>query len=237
MSIKTITSNSTSGVITSGYVTPADIATVSPYQTTTTTAVTINPYATTGDYTWATTDTGTALKSDTIHIYNPVEIKLEKDCSYNLSLDDVFKSILGICDRPDDIMKIEELKPLKVYRFTFGDGTVIKTICSDNDVFDLRYACFLALAKKLYSKIFTFEGVLQKTEELMYYKEHNKMVDKAIKDFYKEQEAKAKEEEAKRISKRKHDKLVARKIAKKERKRKEQVDIIAEAIRISKEEN
>lgn len=134
-------------------------------------------------------------------------------------------------------MKIEELKPLKVYRFTFGDGTVIKTICSDNDVFDLRYACFLALAKKLYSKIFTFEGVLQKTEELMYYKEHNKMVDKAIKDFYKEQEAKAKEEEAKRISKRKHDKLVARKIAKKERKRKEQVDIIAEAIRISKEEN
>ena len=137
---------------------------------------------------------------------------------------------------PNYIDRIEELKPEKVYRFTFNDNTIIKTVCSGEDVFDLRYACFLAIAKKLYSKILTFDGVINESYQLMYYKEYNKMVDKAIKKFYKEQEEKAKEEEAKRISKRKHDKLVARKIAKKERERQKQVDIIKDAIIAAKEE-
>ena len=137
---------------------------------------------------------------------------------------------------PNYIYKIEEIVPEKVYRFTFGDNTVVKTICSEVDVFDLRYACFLAIAKKLYSKELTFEGVLNEVPFLMYYKHYNKMVDKAIKKFYKEQEEKQKEEEAKKISKRKHDKLVARKIAKKERERQKQVDIIKEAIIAAKEE-
>lgn len=137
---------------------------------------------------------------------------------------------------PNYIDRIEELKPEKVYRFTFNDGTIIKTVRSEMDIFDLRYACFLAIAKKIYGKILTFDGVLNETYQLMYYKEYNKMVDKAIKKFYKEQEEKAKEEEAKRISKRKHDKLVARKIAKKERERQKQVDIIKEAIIAAKEE-
>ena len=146
------------------------------------------------------------------------------------------KSTLEKMLRPNDIDKIEELKSEKVYRFTFNDGTIIKTIRSEMDIFDLRYACFLAIAKKVYGKILTFEGVINESYQLMYYKDHNKMVDKAIKKFYKEQEEKAKEEEAKRISKRKHDKLVARKIAKKERERQKQVNIIKEAIIAAKEE-
>ena len=129
------------------------------------------------------------------------------------------KSTIEKMLHPNYIDKIEELKPEKVYRFTFNDNTIIKTVCSEADVFDLRYACFLAIAKKLYSKILTFDGVINESYQLMYYKEYNKMVNKAIKKFYKEQEEKAKEEEAKKISKRKHDKLVARKIAKKERER------------------
>lgn len=153
-----------------------------------------------------------------------------------ISLKDTMNLILEKMLRPNDIDKIEELKPKKVYRFTFNDNTIIKTVCSEMDIFDLRYACFLAIAKKLYSKILTFEGVINESYQLMYYKDYNKMVDKAIKKFYKEQEEKAKEEETKRISKRKHDKLVARKIAKKERERQKQVDIIKEAIIAAKEE-
>lgn len=183
-----------------------------PYQdTTTTTATATIPYPN-------TTITGTALQQNTISLKDTMNLILEKML------------------RPNDIDKIEELKPEKVYRFTFNDKTIIKTVCSEMDIFDLRYACFLAIAKKLYSKTLTFEGVLNEIPFLMYYKDYNKMVDKAIKKFYKEQEEKAKEEEAKRISKRKHDKLIARKIAKKERERQKQVDIIKEAIIAAKEE-
>ena len=142
-----------------------------------------------------------------------------------------------ITTHPNNIVSIEEIVPEKVYKFLFADGQTVKTICSDNDIFDLRYACFLALAKKLYSEILTFEGVLAQVQDLMYIKEENKMVDRAIKNFYKNQKEKAEKEELEAIRKRKHDKLVARKIAKKERKRQEQVNIIAEAIRLSKEEN
>ena len=73
------------------------------------------------------------------------------------------KSTLEKMLHPNYIDKIEELKPEKVYRFTFNDNTIIKTVCSGEDVFDLRYACFLAIAKKLYSKILTFDGVINES--------------------------------------------------------------------------
>lgn len=176
-------------------------------------------------------DTSTSTYTKAIPYQNTTSFKdtiTEVSDYINLTVDKML--------HPNYIDKIEELKPEKVYRFTFNDGTIIKTVCSEMDIFDLRYACFLAIAKKLYSKILTFEGVINESYQLMYYKDYNKMVDKLIKKFYKEQEEKAKEEEAKRISKRKHDKLVARKIAKKERERQKQVDIIKEAIIAAKEE-
>ena len=136
----------------------------------------------------------------------------------------------------NDFKKIEELVPQKVYRFTFYDGTVIKTICAEGDYFDLEYAFYLALAKKLYSKTFTLPGILYKTQELIYTKYFRKLVKAGVKLFkktQKEQEEKKKQEE---IKKRQHEKYINKKIKQKERKKLEQKRLIAEAIRLSKEE-
>ena len=51
-----------------------------------------------------------------------------------------------------NITKVEVLCPNKVLRFTFNDKTNIKTICTENDEFDFRFAFFIAFAKKLYKK-------------------------------------------------------------------------------------
>lgn len=212
--------------ITNGYITAGNVLPIQYPSTTTTTGYVPN-YGTT------TTRSITIKGSD----MNPFSINFDEASSLQSSYKDIFEKMFNTkIKEPNYIYKIEEIKPEKVYRFTFGDDTKVKTICSGVDIFDLRYACFLAVAKKLYSKILTFEGVINESYQLMYYKEYNKMIDKAIKKFYKEQEEKAKEEEAKRISKRKHDKLVARKIAKKERERQKQVNIIKEAIIAAKEE-
>ncbi len=214
--------------ITNGYITAGDVLSIKYPNTTTTTTTGYVPN-------YGTTTTGSiTIKGSNI---NPFSINFDEAGYLQSSYKDIFEKMFNTeIKEPNYIYKIEEIKPEKVYRFTFGDNTVVKTICSGVDVFDLRYACFLAVAKKLYSKILTFEGIINESYQLMYYKEYNKMVDKAIKKFYKEQKEKAKEEEAKRISKRKHDKLVARKIAKKERERQKQVDIIKEAIIAAKEE-
>ena len=54
--------------------------------------------------------------------------------------------------------KIIERNPNRVYEFVFQDGTHIKTVCAEEDLewFSLPYAFYLALAKYLYGKDFTF---------------------------------------------------------------------------------
>ena len=136
----------------------------------------------------------------------------------------------------NEFKKIEELVPQKVYRFTFHDGTVVKTICAETDVFDLEYAFYLALSKKLFSKTYTFSGILYKTQELYFQKYYAKIVKKGIKLFNKTQKEKQEKEEQKEIKKRQHEKYVAKKIKAKERKKLEQMQLIAEAIKLSKEE-
>lgn len=134
---------------------------------------------------------------------------------------------------------IKELVPEKVYEFTFYGCTkpiTVKTVCRDEDTFNLEYAFYLALAKALYSKEYTFEGIINKAEDLRYIKRYNKYVQKGMKLFKKIQEEKAKEEEQKAIKKRQHERYVKKKKEAKERKHKNQVNIIAEAIRLSKEE-
>lgn len=134
---------------------------------------------------------------------------------------------------------IKEIVPEKVYEFTFYGCTkpiTVKTICEKGDTFNLEYAFYLALAKALYSKEYTFEGVLNKAQDLRYIKRYNKYVQKGMKLFKRLQEEKAKEKEKEAIKKHQHEKYVRKKKEAKERKRKNQVNIIAEAIRLSKEE-
>lgn len=132
-----------------------------------------------------------------------------------------------------EITKVEILCSRKVLRFTFNDNTTIKTICSEEDTFDFRFAFFIAFAKKEYGKKYTSEGIFKKAEELSYLKEYNKKVDKAIKMYQKE--LKAKEEEEK---KKEEQKLIKRNKLEKKRRRKEKarqarINEIAEAIKKS----
>ena len=137
---------------------------------------------------------------------------------------------------PFDFENIKEIVPEKVYEFTFHDGEKVKTIREEEDPFDLEYMFYLAIAKKLYSKDYTFDGVLYKAYQLDLEKKYVKAVKKGIKLFNKLKEEQSKQEEQKAIKKRQHEKYIKKKKAAKERKRKDQVNIIAEAIRLSKEE-
>lgn len=135
------------------------------------------------------------------------------------------------------IKKIIELVPQKVYKIIFFNGKSVKTILDNQDVFDPEYMLFLAYAKMLYSKTLTFSGVLYKSYQLQLEKKYVKLVKNGLKIFKKIQEDKKKKEEEEEIKKRKREKLVAKKIAAKKRKHEDKINLIAEAIRRSKEED
>ena len=138
---------------------------------------------------------------------------------------------ISICLNLNPIIKdIKILKKDMVVGFTFSDGTKIKTICSEGDIFSLEYACYLAYAKKLFGKTLTFEGVLTKATELSYQKSYVKLVHEAIKNYnkkLKEEEKKKKEEqEKKEIKKRQQIKKAEKKKKQNEKYVKEIVSII-----------
>lgn len=129
------------------------------------------------------------------------------------------------------IKKVEELAPNKVYRFTFYDDTKVKTICAEGDTFNLEYAFFLAIAKKLYGKALTFEGVLKKAEEMSCEKYYIKIVKKAKKEFLDELEAKDKEEIEKQLEKERREHRRAKNKNKKEKRKLKEQEFLIEAIR------
>lgn len=132
--------------------------------------------------------------------------------------------------------EIKEYVPNKVYGFKFGEkGKEYKTICSDEDTFSLEFAFFLALAKWFSVTNLTTEGYIYQATQLSYNKNWIKEVKNGIKLFHKLQEKKALEEQIKAEKKRRHDKLVQKKIEKKNRKKDEQIKIIRTAIEASKQ--
>ena len=155
--------------------------------------------------------------------------------NYTIKLNSIENISITITD-PNQFSYIKQLVPEKVYEFTFNDRTKIKTILEEGDLFDLEYAFYLALAKKLYAKTLTFEGVLSKSYQLSFEKKYVKIVQKGMRLFKELKKEEEKKKEYDEIKKRQHERYVRRKKAAKERKRKDQVNIIAEAIRLSKEE-
>lgn len=133
---------------------------------------------------------------------------------------------------------IKEYVPNKVYGFTFPYSwkqKEYKTICAEEDTFDLEFAFFLAYAKYLHtSNELTTEGYVDIARTLRYSKKNLKNVKNGIKLFHKLQERDVLEEQIKTEKKHRHDKLVQKKIAKKERKKYEQYEIIRAAIEDSK---
>lgn len=163
-----------------------------------------------------------------------------KNSQYNFAIKYDFDKIAGFLKDANEFKKIEELVPFKVYRFTFLDNTVIKTVCANEDPFDLEYAFYLALAKKKFSCSHTFEGVLYKADTIRYEKYYANLVKQGMKLFKKQQLEEAKRTDEERLRKEQYQKYVAKKKARDERRAMQSQEnlkeIIKEAIKLSKEE-
>lgn len=104
--------------------------------------------------------------------------------------------------------------------------------------FDLRKCCFIAIAKHLYKKEYTQEGIEYMATQLTYQKKYVKIVDKALKDYKKKEEEKEKrirdERERKEIQERQREKRRKYKERRAQRHKEAMVDLIADSINEAK---
>lgn len=138
------------------------------------------------------------------------------------------------------IDKVECLCPNKVYRFTFNNGEVIKTVCDEEDTFNFDFAFYLAIAKFEYRHIYTLEGILYKAKELSYEKYYIKEVEHAKKQYYKEQkEKKEAEREAalkKERNRKRNEKRRLKNLKKQKKANENLINTIKEAITSNRED-
>ena len=148
-----------------------------------------------------------------------------------------FNTTNGITE-PDVIADINVIVPGKVVEISFADDGKEKMVCHENDTFDLRKCCFIAIAKHLYKKEYTQEGIEYMATQLAYQKKYVKIVDKALKDYKKKEE-----EKAEKIRKEEEEKVIRACQSLKRRKQKERraqrhrevlVDLIADSINEAK---
>ena len=132
------------------------------------------------------------------------------------------------------ITKVEILKPGKVLRFTFNDDTVIKTVCSDNDPFDFKFAFFLAYAKYFWENVLTTQGIENKARDFTNVKFFNSLVKKGMKVYFNQKKKEEREEKEEAERKKVRANRIAKKIAKKEKVREDRINEMAEAIRRAK---
>lgn len=130
------------------------------------------------------------------------------------------------------LTKVEMLVPNKVMRFTFSDGTQIKTICHDEDMFDLRYAFLLAFAKRYFKGLYTREGFEKYAHYMGLIKYWDRKAKEGIQLFKKQEKERTLKlkEEKERAAARKRQ---AEKKARKKRERKErQLAALAEKVKM-----
>lgn len=139
---------------------------------------------------------------------------------------------------PDVIIDVNVIVPDKVVEITFADDSKEKMVCHKDDIFDLRKCCFIAIAKHLYKKEYTQEGIEHMATQLAYQKKYVKIVDNALKNYKRKEEEKEKkirEEERDRIVRERQSlKRWRQKQRRKERYRKEVVDLISDSINEAK---
>lgn len=169
-----------------------------------------------------------------VDIFTDETLYMLKDCSYCYFDETMLEDRVYT---KDDIFDINVIVPDKVVEIEFCDGKE-KMICHKEDTFDLRKCCFIAISKHLYKKEYTYEGIEHMADQLMYQKKYVKVVDKALKDYYKkeaEKERMRKEEEENKII-RERQALRKKKYKKRreQRYRDEMVNLIATAIKTSK---
>ena len=138
----------------------------------------------------------------------------------------------------EQIRDINVIVPEKVVEITFCDTKKEKMVCHKDDTFDLRKCCFIAIAKHLYKKEYTQEGIEYMATQLTYQKKYVKIVDKALKDYKKKEKEKAekirREEEEKIIRERQSLKRRKQKERRAERHKEVLVDLIADSINEAK---
>ena len=136
------------------------------------------------------------------------------------------------------ISNINIIVPSKVVEIRFGDGNKEKMVCHEDDTFDLRKCCFIAIAKHLYKKEYTQEGIEYMATQLTYQKKYVKIVDKALKDYWKKEEEKEKkirdEREREKIQERQREKRRRYKERRTQRYKEVMVDLIADSINEAK---
>lgn len=157
------------------------------------------------------------------------------DCESWIFTDDLLEHVDA---NPEVIYKINIIVPEKVVEIIFMDGCKEKMICHEDDTFDLRKCCFIAIAKHLYKKEYTQEGIEYMAMQLTYQKKYVKIVDKALKDYWKKEEEKEKrirdERERKEIQERQREKRRKYKERRAQRHKEAMVDLIADSINEAK---
>lgn len=137
----------------------------------------------------------------------------------------------------DDIIDINIIVPDKVVEIEFYDGKE-KMVCHNDDTFDIRKCCFIAIAKHLYKKEYTQEGIEYMATQLTYQKKYVKIVDKSLKDYKKKENEKAKkarmEEEERIIRERQSLKRRKQKERRAQRHREALIDVFADSINEAK---
>lgn len=137
----------------------------------------------------------------------------------------------------DDIIDINIIVSDKVVEIEFYGGKE-KMVCHEDDTFDLRKCCFIAIAKHLYKKEYTQEGIEYMATQLTYQKKYVKIVDKALKDYKKKEEEKEEkireEEEEKIIRERQSLKRRKQKERRTQRHREALIDVFADSINEAK---
>lgn len=126
------------------------------------------------------------------------------------------------------------LCPGKVVRVDFTDNISEKMVLKDPDVFDIRRCLFIAIAKHLYKKTYTHEGIEYIATLLSYEKKYAKIVNSAIKNHEKKEKEKLlklqKEKEEKERIKRKRAKNLKRREHLRKKRIEEQIEIQKEVI-------
>lgn len=124
------------------------------------------------------------------------------------------------------ITDIDIIVPNKVVEVTFADETKEKMVCHKDDTFNLRNCLFIAIAKHLYKKDYTFEGIEWKAFELKHLKKYVKIVDSALKAFEKKQKDIVKLEENRKAELESIERKRAKRQAYKERRtaKREQIE-------------
>lgn len=100
---------------------------------------------------------------------------------------EAYDALKNYCVNKEEITDIDIIVPNKVVEVTFADGLKEKMVCHKDDTFNLRNCLFIAIAKHLYKKDYTFEGIECKAFELTHLKKYVKIVDSALKAFDKKQ--------------------------------------------------